>query len=231
MKPGALAEFPGIESYCDYLEHIAFQPLMESTFGLIWGLISYTDPKEAADCWDWSLAVLQAIQSEEQPDISIHDIFRRLQRHGGDPVQSLGRGQDKGYLYIAIFGVLCWSSLVVRPRLSFRDGVAPNLTCLLPHGFKSTANSTTHRLSDRCMRPILTTFRPFKLQHWGDWSDERTQGGARGTDSLTFSNGFRASGFELPSANSINVKPFHFTASIPTQLRISGRIELPQVTL
>lgn len=183
MKPEALANFPGIESYCDYLEHVAFQPLMEPTFGLIWGLISGTDPKEIADCWDWSLAVLQVIQTE-QPEISIHDILRRLETHGGNTMHNLGRDQDKSYLYIAIFGVLCWSSLVVRPRLSFMDDVAPNLACLLPHGFKSTNNSTTHRLRDRCMRPILTTFRSFKLQHWGDRSDERTQGGTRETDSL-----------------------------------------------
>jgi hypothetical protein len=183
IKSEDLANFPGIESYCDYLEHDAFQPLMAPTFGSIWGLIPCPNPKEIADSWDWSLAVLQVIQSE-QPGISIHDILRRLEESGGKSKQSLGRDPDKSYLYIAIFGVLCWSSLVVRPRLSFTDEVAPNLTCLLPHMFKSTYNSTTHRISDRYMRPALTTFRSFKQQYWGDQSNERIQGGAREMDSL-----------------------------------------------
>jgi hypothetical protein len=183
IKPEALTHFPGIESYCDYLEHDAFQPLMGPSFRLIWGLVSSTSPKEIAGCWDWIFAVLQVIQSEH-PEISIHDIFRRLEEQGEISKQNLGRDQDKSYLYIAIFGVLCWSSLVVRPRLIFTDDEALNLTCLLPHGFQSANNSTTNRISDRCMRPILTIFRSFKLQHWGDQSDERIQGGARETDSL-----------------------------------------------
>lgn len=183
IKSEALVNFPGIESYCDYLEHDAFQSLMGPTFDLIWALISCTNPKEIANCWDWSLAVLQVTQSEE-PEISIHDILRRLEEQGGNSKQNLGRNQDKSYLYMAIFGVLCWSTLAVRPRLTFTDDEAANLTCLLPQGFKSNKNSTTHRLSDRCMRPILTTFRSFKLQHWGDQSDGRTQGVSRETDSL-----------------------------------------------
>lgn len=183
IKSEDLTNFPGIESYCDYLEHDAFQPLMDPTFGLIWGLISCTNPKEIADCWDWSLAVLQVIQSE-QPEISIHDISRRLEEQDGKSKQNLGRDQGKSYLYIAIFGVLCWSSLVVQPRLTFTDDVALNLTCLLPQGFKSTNNSTTQKISERCMRPIPTNFRSFRLQHWGEQPDESIQGGSRETDSL-----------------------------------------------
>lgn len=156
---------------------------MGSTFGLIWTLISCANPKETADCWDWSLAVLQVIQSE-QPEISLHDILQRLGEQCGNSKQGFGHGQDKSYLYVAIFGVLCWSSLVVRPRLTFTDDVVPNPTCLLPHGFKSTNSGTVHRTSDRCMRPMLTTFRSFKLQHWGDQPDDRTQDGVREANSL-----------------------------------------------
>ena len=183
IKAEALADFPGIDSYCDYLEHDAFQPLMGPTFGLIWGLMSCTKPKKIADCWEWSLGVLQMIQSE-QSEISIHDILRRLEEQGGNSNQDSGRGHDKSYPYIAIFGVLCWSSLMVRPKLIFTDDVAPNLSCLQPYGFKLTKNSTTHRMSDRCMRPIPTTFRSFKPQHWGDQPDKRIQDGAGDTDSL-----------------------------------------------
>lgn len=173
-----LANFPGIESYCDYLEHDTFKPLMGPAFGFIWELISCTNLKEITDCWDWSLAVLQVTQSEH-PEMSIHDISRRLEEQSGSSKKNIGRNHDNSYLYIAIFGVLCWSSLVVRPKLIFTDDVPPNLTCLLPHGLKSTKSSTTHRISDRCRRPILTTFRTFKLQNWGDQSDERTEGGSR----------------------------------------------------
>lgn len=183
IKPGVLGNFPGIESYCDYLEHDAFQPLMGARFDLIWDMIAHTDSKKIADCWDWSVAVLRVAQSE-QSEISIHDISRRLEEQGRNSKQDLGRDRDKAYLYMAIFGVLCWSSLVVRPRLIFTDDAVPNLTCLLPQGFKSTKGSTTHRLSDRCMRPMVATFRSFKLQHWGGQSEQRTQDSSRETDSL-----------------------------------------------
>ncbi|ELR06482.1 hypothetical protein GMDG_08006 [Pseudogymnoascus destructans 20631-21] len=183
IKSEDLVNFPGIESYCDYLEHDAFQSLMGPTFDSIWDLISCTNPKEITDCWDWSLAVLQATQPE-QPELSIHDILRRLEEQGGNYKQNLERDKDKSYLYMAIFGVLCWSTLVVRPRLTFKDDEPANLTCLLPQGFKSNKMSTTHRPSDRRMRPVLTTFRSFKVQHWGDQSDGRAQGVSRETDSL-----------------------------------------------
>ena len=183
LKPEAVASFPGIESYCDYLEHDAFQPLMGPTFGLIWDLISCAIPKEIADCWDWSLAVLQVLQSE-QPEISVRDILQRLGEQRESSKQKQGPDQDKNYLYIAIFGVLCWSSLVVRPRLIFTDDVAPSLMCLPPYGFKSGNNNATHRTSDRYTRPILTAFRSFKQQHWGDQLDERVQGGAREAENL-----------------------------------------------
>lgn len=183
IKPSALTNFPGIQSFCDYLEDNAFRPLMDPTFGLIWGLISCTNPKEIADCWDWSFAVLKVLQLE-QPGISIHDLFCRLREQSGKSKQNLGRDQDKSYFHIAIFGVLCWSTMMVRPRLIFTDNVAPNLTCLPPLEFKSTNITTTHRISDRCMRPILTIFRSFKPQHWGDQPDEIAQIEARETDSI-----------------------------------------------
>lgn len=73
---------------------------------------------------------------------------------------------------------------MMRLRLIFTDEVKPNLAYLLPPGLKSINNSTTHKIKDRCMRPILTTFRSLKLQHWGNQSDERTQAHAIETDSL-----------------------------------------------
>ena len=183
IKPEALTNLPGIESYCDHLENAAFRPLMGPSFDKIWSLIPCANSMEIAACWDWSLAVLQVIRSDE-PEISIHDILRRLEEQGGNFKRNSGRCQEKSYLYIAIFGVLCWSSLVVRPRLVFTDNASPNLTCLPPHGFKTTKNPISNKLGDKCMRPILAIFRSFKLQHWGDRSDERTQVGSRDTDCL-----------------------------------------------
>ncbi|KAE8374546.1 hypothetical protein BDV26DRAFT_295906 [Aspergillus bertholletiae] len=171
VKLEALADFPGIESYCDYLEHDAFQPLMGPAYEMIWALISCTNPKETKDCWDWCLAVLQVIVAQ-QPEISIHDILERLEKQGGNSIPNLKANQDKDYFYIAIFGVLCWSSLMVRPRLIFPDALPLNLTCLLPHGFKSSRRPATNRLRDKSRRPILAILPPFKLQHWGDRSEE-----------------------------------------------------------
>ncbi|KAK2821084.1 hypothetical protein FQN49_007730 [Arthroderma sp. PD_2] len=183
IKAEDLKYLPGIDSYCDYLEHEAFQPLLGPDFDFIKSPVSHTNSRDVADCWDWSYAVLQVIRSEE-PEISMHDILQRLKEQGWSFKRDPGRHQDKSYPYIAIFGVLCWSSLVVRPRLVFTDGEVPNPTCLLPQGLKLTKSSSPHRPSDRYMRPIPTTFRSFRLQHWGDQSDERTQSGSSEMDSL-----------------------------------------------
>lgn len=180
-----LASFPGIESYCDYLEEDAFRPLMDPAFDSIWRLLSCTNPKEITDCWDWNLAVLQTTQSKD-PEMSIHDISWRLEEQRKTSKKNPREVEDKIYLYIAIFGVLCWSSLMVRPKLDFPDDVPPNLSCLPPPGLKSTKSSTANRIVDRSRRPVLTTFRTFKQQNWDDQSQRRAEGGlrARETDSL-----------------------------------------------
>lgn len=185
IKPEILTIFPGIESYCDYLEHTAFQPLMDPAFGLIWELMCCTKPTNITNCWDWSLAVLQVTQLEYQ-EVSIHDIAERLEEQRGSSKTNKGRVQDKSYLYIAIFGVLCWSSLVARPKMTFTEAVPPGFICLLPHDLKSTLKYPTNKLKDRCRRPLLTTFRAFKVQNWVDHSSQRMVDGSRlrETDSL-----------------------------------------------
>lgn len=156
---------------------------MGPNFDPIWELLPSADRREVADCWDLSLAVLRQIIPEE-PEISLHDILESLEGQSGESDDGFPRSQKASYLYIAIFGVLCWSSLVMRPKLTFSDAVAPNFACMPPYGFKPTNNPTSFRIKDRCMRPILTTFRPFKQQHWGDRSDEHIHRETRETDSL-----------------------------------------------
>ena len=52
IKSEDLTHFPGVESYCDYLKQEAFLPLMGPLLGSIWDLISCTNPKDIAACWD-----------------------------------------------------------------------------------------------------------------------------------------------------------------------------------
>lgn len=180
IKPAALTKFPGIVAFCDYLEHDAFRPLMGPDFNSIWSLISRISPQHTTDCWHWSLAVLSALHSE-QPEYSVQDLCRRLEHNSG---QKLGKDQDKTFIYVAIFGVLCWSSLLVRPRLTFTGEVPPNLLCHPPLGFKSNSVSNNFKSSNRYTRPMLTTFRSFKQQFWTSQSDERRYFGTREYDSL-----------------------------------------------
>ncbi|BDD54407.1 hypothetical protein MAP00_000027 [Monascus purpureus] len=183
LKSEDLAHFPGIKSYCDYLEREAFQALMNPSFDPIRGLIPCSSPLQVGDCWDWCIAVLQAVRST-QPETSIHDILRHLEEQSELSKNKFDRRQDKSYLYLAIFGALCWTSMMVRPRLVFKDGVRPHLTCLLPDGVKQPKHSQSQRLADRCMRPVLSTFRSFKQLHWGEWSDEHAYGISREADNL-----------------------------------------------
>lgn len=93
IKPETFSNFPGIQSYCDYLKEEALPPLTGPKFASTWDLISFANPKEIAGCWDWTLAVLQVIQSE-QSDISIHDMLRRLKQQGGNSERNCERDQD-----------------------------------------------------------------------------------------------------------------------------------------
>lgn len=99
IKSQDLTYFPGVESYCDYLEREAFLPLMDPTFDSIWALISCTScttPKNIAACWDWTLAVLRVIQSE-QSEISVHDILQLLEQQGKNSKGSPKRSQNDSY--------------------------------------------------------------------------------------------------------------------------------------
>lgn len=182
LKSESLAQFPGIKSYCDYLEREAFQPLMDPSFDPIWFLVPCSSPLQVEDCWDWCIAVLQVLRSA-QPEASIHDILRHLEKSKASE-HELNKRRDKSYLYLAIFAALCWTSMMVRPRLVFEDGVGPHLTCLLPDGAKPPKHSQGNRLADRCMRPVLTTFRSFKQLHWGERLDEHAYGVSREADNL-----------------------------------------------
>ncbi|RJE18831.1 hypothetical protein PHISCL_08832 [Aspergillus sclerotialis] len=183
LKPGTLAHFPGIKSYCDYLEREAFQALMDPIFDPIRCLVPCSSSLQVEDCWDWCIAVLQVLRSA-QPETSIHDILRHLEEKAKVSEYELNKRRDKSYLYLAIFAALCWTSMMVRPRLVFEDGMGPHLTCLLPDGVKQPKYSQNHRLADRYMRPVLTTFRSFKQLYWGERLDEHAYGISRDADSL-----------------------------------------------
>lgn len=181
-KSENLVLFPGIESYCDYLEREAFCPLLNPNFDQIGCLVPCSRPLKIGDCWDWRVAVLHVLRSA-QPEASIHDILRCLTEWSKITKNKFDQYRDNCYLSLAIFGALCWTSMMVRPRLGFKDGMALHLTCVLPDGVKSKSLQS-NRLSDRCMRPVLTTFRSFKQQHWGDQSDGRIYDASGEADGL-----------------------------------------------
>ena len=183
IKSEDLVYFPGVESYCDYLERDAFQPLMTPNFNLRGSLAACASSLQVSDGWDWCIAVLQAIRSEES-DASIHDILCQLEGEAGSPRSSSGQRQEKHRLYLANFGVFCWASLVVRPRLVVEDGVGLNITCLLPDRAKPPKKPACGLRSDKYTRPVVTTFRSFKLQHWGDQLGEHAQNVSGETESL-----------------------------------------------
>lgn len=178
-----LMQFPGIKAYCDYLEKEAFQALMSPSFGSIQALMPCSSSLQVGDCWGWCIAVLQVLRSAH-PETSIHDILRHLEEQSKLSQHDFDKRRDKSSLYLAIFGALCWASMMVRPRLVFEDGVGPYLTCLLPDGVKQPKHPQSQRLADRCMRPVVTTFRSFKQLHWPERSDEHTYGISRETDNL-----------------------------------------------
>ncbi|KAJ8132117.1 hypothetical protein O1611_g1506 [Lasiodiplodia mahajangana] len=147
-----LSRYPGLHSYCQYMEG-HFGPLLDKSYASIWNAIGLPRPASARDCWALPIAVLQSLRSEEkQPsDVSIDTILDHLLKEGSIP-------SNRAFLQVAIFAVLCWSSFTLEPDLQERCD-HPKLACRLQ-------TRLDHGL-DRCKRAVSVAFRGFKMPAWG----------------------------------------------------------------
>jgi hypothetical protein len=162
-------KWPGIHVVCSRLE-AKFEALLRSEFGVIWKILKWEHrrPAERHDVWHWCLAVLQEFQKLQGTDGgesgSMENIFLNLIT--GNSAQFTTA--EKDYALLAIFAVICWSSMVLDPDLDLPTGQTGRPSSAAGNGrhlsFRAKGMSMKDNLSkiplsQTARRPIAKVFR------------------------------------------------------------------------
>jgi hypothetical protein len=150
-----LHRWPGMTAYCKYLEK-NFEPLMADEYSYLWTTIGRERPQEVERCWPWFNSVTSTIRSMKDEDSSIEDIWNELRTLSGTNSAKPNTSERTAGL-IAVFSVLCWCTMALRPKLSGSEiSSSPSLMVYQQH-------SDQHGLKmDTVCRPIPAVFRQFR---------------------------------------------------------------------
>lgn len=133
-----------------FLAHLEgqFSVLIDQKYDVIWKVLDRPVPGDANLVWEWCLAVITAFRGQDD-NVSIEDIYRELVNQG----QLAGRqleAPEVEDVHRAIFAVLCWTSMAVRPSL-YRDPGTALSTRPTPWAENSDQTLTVRSLR----RPVL----------------------------------------------------------------------------
>ena len=170
-------ELPSISSWCRHLED-CFQPFLTERYAGIWPVIGLPRPQAASHCWVLFRAVSRAAGKLDNAEYSIEDVWKSVKpspetvadadadADADARERSLmpAHAQDNESL-IAVFAVLCWSSMILQPRLTW-SAAAP---CLAIHQLPAGHQGLK---MDFVRRPIPAVFWKFqkalaRRQHTG----------------------------------------------------------------
>lgn len=166
--------YPGIEAYSRYMEE-SFKHFLKPEYSILWTTIRDGQPPPTnthpSACWAWVVAVLVALKSKPE-NATITNVLKHIQdnRIKAEPAnveQEPDRRDEPNmsYLIIAVFAVLCWTTLTMKPKLDFSGSPKPSLSCHLQDG--DWEPNRQHVLpSKQASRPISTLFLLFKTAHW-----------------------------------------------------------------
>ena len=149
-------DWPGILVIFSRLE-IEFKVLLHDDFNLIWQILGREKPTEARECWHWCLAVLQRFQSlETSESVSMENIYQHLINDRPVRVTPL----EKDCTLLAIFAVLCWTSMTLVPDMEREQTMITETNVCLSFrakGLKIVELSQTS-LGSTARRPITKLF-------------------------------------------------------------------------
>lgn len=162
--PEALQNWPGLRGYCRYLE-ACFQSLLADRYAALWTTIGAPRPRKSTDCWSWFNAVSKAIRSMEERDTMAH-VLEVMKRSSSDTkLNAITKPSDETSSLIAIFAVLCWSSMTLQPMLCVSDSSTPGLWAQ-----QQSLSEPTSLKMDTVRRPIAAAFRNFRRNQCGSRS-------------------------------------------------------------
>lgn len=151
-------KWPGIEIFLQYLEE-QFSVLIDQNYDVIWKILDRPVPGDPNLVWEWCLFVVTAFRGQENDSASIEDVYRKSINRGqlaGRPLQE----SEVEDVQRAIFAVLCWTSMAVRPSLQRDPCGAPSTT---PTRSTPWAENSDQTLSARSLRrPVLKVLPIFR---------------------------------------------------------------------
>lgn len=156
---------PGILLFCEYLEE-CFNGLIERDYDVIWTVVGRIKPDKPLEVWYWCFAVINALHNETASESgdqaaeipSLEKIYQTLTSANSGNARNI-TPQQKTKALRAIFAVICWTSLSLKPILF--DKQLP-MTEDAPSTLKVDESSRALSLVQVSKRPVNKLFRSFR---------------------------------------------------------------------
>ena len=137
--------------WCQFMEE-CFKPLLADEFAGVWTTLGTPRPTVAAQCWDLFTAVFREVAELDDKKESIDELADRVsKRLGGNGLQPIPSATA-----VVIFCMVCWSSMVHQPALSWQNTMPASCLAIT----QSMAESRSLRL-ELAARPLSVVFRNF----------------------------------------------------------------------
>ncbi len=179
-----LRRWPGALAYFRHLEG-CFESLLADEYAFAWTVIGIQRPETTAECWPWFNAVCSTAHSLKTDDISIEEIWDHVRSSQCGHNGTIPTLAEQTACRIAIFSVLCWGTMTLRPRLNWAD-------------FKSSPSLMVYQQQpdqpglkmDIVRRPIPAVFRCFqpRVMPTSRWRLPIGESHARGSTTLHVSS-------------------------------------------
>lgn len=137
-----------------------FGDLLSAEFDVIWRTLGRQRPTEALEGWNWCIAVLQGFQTlPADGNVSMENLYQHMIKDKSAKLTSI----EKDSTLLAIFAVLCWTSMLLEPDLTLDQSTESTGNNRRPSfrakGIGRTDEPTQVPLSQTARRPVAKVFR------------------------------------------------------------------------
>ncbi|KAI1408048.1 hypothetical protein F5Y13DRAFT_115086 [Hypoxylon sp. FL1857] len=149
-------QYPDASSYCRFLE-ICFEPLLAAEYDTVWSFVrNNRRPSLAVECWPLFDIICATIRTMDKGS-SIEDVCAALcTPTPGDNRPGLLGAPARDPCFVAIFSILCWTTMTLQPKLHWPD--FQGSPSLMVH---SQASGQESLRIEWVKRPIPALFRHF----------------------------------------------------------------------
>ncbi|KAH8720584.1 hypothetical protein HC256_000974 [Beauveria bassiana] len=117
LRHAQAQDWPGIDIICNLLEK-RFETFLHDDYAVVWEILQRPRPSESWYGWHWCLQVLRGIQELSSCEsLSVEKVYQQLVRHERKEFSA----QEKNRAFLAIFAILCWTSMTIHPDMQLRQ--------------------------------------------------------------------------------------------------------------